>query len=94
MILNAVSWFVVDNANVKHRDLDFAMKVAKRASELTDDKDAAILDTVARVYYEKGDLATAIKWQRKSAKHAGEGQMADDIRKTLEKYEKESKKGY
>ena len=58
-----------------------------RANEITQDQNPAILDTVARVYFEKGDLQAAIKWQRKAVKHAGETPMAEDLAATLEKYE-------
>jgi thiol-disulfide isomerase/thioredoxin len=87
--LNAVAWFVVDDKSVTKRDLDFAMKAATRANELSEQKDAAILDTLARVYYEKGDVMGAIKWERKAADVAGDDQMGIDIKKTLEKYESE-----
>ena len=38
-----------------------AKRAAKRANELTKSSDAAILDTVARVYYEMGDVHAAIE---------------------------------
>ena len=91
--LNSIAWFVVDDASVKDRDLNFAMKIAKRASELTDDSEPSILDTYARVFYEKGDLKKAIMWQRRAVENATEGPMADDLRKTLAKYEEEAGDG-
>jgi tetratricopeptide (TPR) repeat protein len=90
--LNGVAWMVVDDPEVKTRNLDFALKAAKRANELTQSKDAAILDTLARVFYEKGDLKQAVKWQRLAAENATEGPMADDIHKTLQKYETDAGK--
>jgi thiol-disulfide isomerase/thioredoxin len=86
-MLNQLAWFTVDDKEVKKRDLEFAMKAALRANELTEEKDAAILDTVARVYYEKGDLKTAIEWQRRAVKNA-KGPMAEDLEETLRRYEK------
>ncbi|MHC4128603.1 MAG: TlpA disulfide reductase family protein [Planctomycetota bacterium] len=85
--LNQIAWFTVDDEGVKTRDLDFALEAALRANALTEEKDASILDTVARVYYEKGDLKAAIRWQRAAVKHAGESPMADQLKETLEKYE-------
>jgi thiol-disulfide isomerase/thioredoxin len=90
MTLNQVAWTIVDDPEVEHRDLDFAMKVAKRAVEVTESKDAAILDTLARVHYEKGDLKAALKWQRKAAKLAGDDPTGQAVRETLKKYEKEA----
>lgn len=91
MLLNQIAWTIVDNPELKTRDYDVALSMAKRASELTDDKDPAILDTLARVYYEKKDLKNAIKYQELAVKHAGEGPMGDEIRATLEKYKSEKK---
>jgi thioredoxin-like negative regulator of GroEL len=86
--LNAMAWMVVDNPAVKKRNLEFAMRAASRASELTQGEDAAILDTLARVHYEMAmrQLQKALQTQRKAAEHAGEGPMAEDIKRTLEKY--------
>lgn len=88
-MLNQLAWFIVDEPGLERRDLDLAMKAARRANELTGGTEGAILDTVARVYYEKGDLDTAIVYQRKAVKHA-EGPMLDDLQNTLEKYELEA----
>jgi tetratricopeptide (TPR) repeat protein len=94
MALNQLAWYVVDSPTVKTRDLDFAHKLANRANELTEGKDAAILDTFARVYYEKGDLKNAIRIQKKAVEFAPEGPMAEDIAAALKKYEEElAKKG-
>jgi len=94
--LNAIAWRIADNADVKNRDFKVALKAAKRANELTDEKNAANLDTLARVYYETGKLKKAIKWQRKAVEAIpAEGVMqpigiADGIRDALKKYEKEA----
>ncbi len=87
--LNQIAWMIADSPQIKTRDLDVAMKAAKRASDLTDDEDPAILDTLARVYYEKGDLKNAIKWQRKAVENAGTDAMGEQLREALEKYESE-----
>ncbi len=88
-VLNGLAWLTVDDKEVKSRDLRFAMKGAKRACELTDYEDAAILDTLARVYYEKGELKQALKWQRDAVKQAGGSPMADQLREVLISYERE-----
>ena len=88
-VLNGLAWITVDDKEVKSRDLQFAMKAAKRGCELTDYEDAAILDTLARVYYEKGELKQAIRWQLDAVKQAGGSPMADQLREILIRYEKE-----
>lgn len=88
--LNEVAWKIVDDANVKNRDFDVALKAAKRATELSEQKNYAILDTLARVYYEKGDVKSALKWQRLAAQNlTGTESYADDVRKSLKKYQQE-----
>ena len=89
MMLNQLAWFVVDSPTVKTRNLDFALKTATRASEITHDQDPAILDTLARVYFDKGDLKSAIRLQKKALEHAGDDEMGQAIKATLEKYEAE-----
>ena len=89
--LNQIAWTVVDDKNVRVRDLGFAMKAAVRANELTKSQDAMILDTLARVHHDKGDLDQALHFQRLAVKYAGKGRMGDGIRQALEKYEKKAK---
>lgn len=85
--LNQIAWTVVDDKSIVRRDLAFALKAALRANELSESKDAAILDTLARVYFDQGDLHTAVKWQRVAAERAGQDAMGTEIRAVLEKYE-------
>jgi len=92
-MLNQIAWMVVDDASVARRDLDFALKAAERANELTESKDAAILDTLARVHHDRGDLDAAIEWQKQAVEQAGDDPMGDSIRKVLEAYEKEAAEG-
>ncbi|MCH8269599.1 MAG: redoxin family protein [Planctomycetes bacterium] len=93
--LNRLAWGIVDPDNMPAKqDLNLALKAALRASELTNNEDAAILDTVAKVYFDKGDLKRAIRYQRQAVKYAGDDQrMLDDLSDRLNWYEKEAKKG-
>ena len=51
------------------------------------DLEPAILDTLARVYFEQGDIKKAVQWQRKAVENAPEGRMADDLKEALKRYE-------
>lgn len=82
--LNEIAWAAATESDGKDREL--ALKAAKRASTLRDDQDASILDTVARCYYELGDLDEAIKWQELAVKH-NEGTRSIEI--ALERYQAE-----
>ena len=84
-VLNQISWGMATAQ--QGADLELALKAATRASELRDNKDAAILDTVARVYYEKGDLGQAVAWQTRAVENDG----SDRLKDTLIDYQSELK---
>lgn len=87
MALNAFAWGLVDpDERLENRFLDLALRAATKASEFTDDKNAAILDTVARCHFWKGDLETAIRIQ-KSAVEFAEGAMKEGVSAALREYE-------
>jgi len=65
--LNGIAWTMVDpDAELERRDVDLALKIATRANELAQDKDAGILDTLARAWFLKGDVTKAVEIQRKA----------------------------
>ncbi|MFV2070300.1 MAG: redoxin domain-containing protein, partial [Pirellulales bacterium] len=84
MALNEIAWGIATSKG--EGDLDLAFKAAQRASELQNHQDAATLDTLARVCYEKGQLDKAIEWQKKAVEQ-NQGNRAIDA--TLKKYEAE-----
>ena len=90
-LLNAIAWFTLDDDSVKDRDLEFAMAAAKAANEATAGTDSAILDTLARAYFEAGDMDRAIKFQRKAVDKCENEQMLGDLEATLKSYEKSAK---
>lgn len=90
MMLNQLAWYTVDTEGVETRNLEFALKLAKRANELTNDSDGAVQDTLARVYYEMGDLDKAIATQKKAVENATEN-FLPDLKAALEKYEQAAK---
>jgi thiol-disulfide isomerase/thioredoxin len=87
-MLNQIAWSVVDDKAIQKRDLDFALKAAERANELKESKDAAVLDTLARVHFDKGNLSEALRLQRLAAEQAGDTDMGAGIREILKTYEK------
>ncbi len=84
--LNSVAWTIVDGEGIEKRDLDLAMKAATRAAELSKWENAAILDTLARVYWEQGDAAKAVELQKKAVGKCEEGPMKDELEANLKKY--------
>lgn len=85
-VLNTIAWTIVDTPGIEPRDLDLALSVAEQANAAAKGKDGSILDTLARCHWEKGDKAKALELQKKAVELAPEGPMAEDLKKTLEKY--------
>ncbi len=90
-LLNEIAWTLIDAPHLKNLDLDVILSLAKQAAELTKYSEPAILDTLARVYFEKNDLGKAVEFQTKAVeKIKGNDTIPDDMKTqmkdTLEKY--------
>lgn len=86
--LNAFAWGLVDpEVELEYRFLDLALEAAEKANELTEGEDGAILDTLARVHFWRGDLAKALAIQRKAVELADE-RMKEQLEEALKEYEK------
>lgn len=85
MFLNSMSWWTVDDKEARHRDVDQAIAWAQRANELTKKKDAQVIDTLARCWWEKGDMRKAIALQRQAVELAPDNMKAQ-IEGTLKEY--------
>lgn len=89
--LNQIAWFIVDpELGIRNPDTNLALKAAARAAELTKEQDAAILDTLARVYFVKGDVKKAVELQGKAV-NAATGKMKEDLAKVLDEYKAAAK---
>ncbi len=86
-ILNQIAWYTLDDKSVKVRDVDFALEVAQAAAASSASDDGAVLDTLARAYWEKGDRAQAIATQKRAVAAAGDGPMKESLEATLKAYE-------
>ncbi|MBL9149268.1 MAG: redoxin domain-containing protein [Phycisphaerae bacterium] len=86
MVLNQIAWMIVDAPGLEKRNLDVATKIAEQGVEASGGKNGAILDTLARCYWDKGDKAKAIATQKKAVEAEGSGPMADELKKTLATY--------
>jgi tetratricopeptide (TPR) repeat protein len=79
--LNDLAWTILDTEGLKNRDLDLALDLAKKANELTQGQSGEILDTLARAYFEKGDLDKAVELQTKAVEKMKDNQEATDEEK-------------
>lgn len=90
-LLNEIAWMIVDpEMSIAKRDLDLAMKAAEKAVELSK-RNPSIVDTLARVYYWKGDLTKAIELQTEAVENAAgnEDELAS-LQPTLDQYKAEA----
>jgi thiol-disulfide isomerase/thioredoxin len=71
-----VAWNIVQGKSLQPRDLDLAATMAKRAVELTAEKDGDALFVYGRTLYESGKVAEAINWQKKALALAGENEQS------------------
>lgn len=88
--LNSIAWTGLTLGTPDDRDLDCCLRFAKRANELTDNSAPAILDTLARAYWKKGERAEAIAIQERAVVHAAGTSFNEGITATLDAYRKEA----
>ena len=87
--LNQIAWMIVDpDSDLAKKDLNVAQKAAEKANELSKGENAPILDTLARVYWLKGDKAKALATQQKAVDKNDNEQFAKEMKDRLEEYRK------
>jgi len=86
-ILNEFAWVVLTEDDFGLvRDVPMALSAAKKAVRLTDKKEAAVIDTLARAFAESGDMERAIKWQRVAIKRCDDLELRKQLREALKEY--------
>jgi thiol-disulfide isomerase/thioredoxin len=79
--LNEIAWAILDTPDLPKRDVDLALKLAARGVELTKGENGAVMDTLARAHFEKGEVDKAIELQTKAVQLAGDD---EDLKKATE----------
>jgi thiol-disulfide isomerase/thioredoxin len=93
--LNALAWAIVDpESKVKPNAklLEMAVESAKKADELVNEKDPAIADTLAKGYFDSGNVAKAIETQERAVRLGKDTPIAKELAERLEKYKKAAAK--
>lgn len=86
--LNQFAWTIATDENIPERDMKIALKAAERANDLTDEKDASILDTLAAIHFEMGNVAKAVEIQERAVSAAASGNMKQQLETRLAKYKR------
>ncbi len=96
--LNGLAWAIVDpDAGIKPgaKLLQFAVETARSADEKAEGKDAGIADTLAKAYFDSGDVAKAVENQERAvrlAKGSPYEEQIGELKDRLEKYKKAAEK--
>ena len=90
MEFNQLAWVSATEMPEKSRDLDFSLAAAQKAVALSKSADPAILDTLARVYWDRDAKDKALATQQQAvdlgAKDDMDSDTLDEMKETLEKY--------
>jgi tetratricopeptide (TPR) repeat protein len=84
--MNNLAWFIAAHPELKNRDANEAVLVARRACELTNNRDPDLLDTLAASYAAAGRFEEAVNTAQKAlqlAETAGQSQIKSDIQSHL-----------
>ena len=86
--LNALAWELATAGSFEWRKPKLALETAKRAVEVSKGKEAAIVDSLARVYFELGMVKRAVEVQKQAVAASEEDEAKKGLKKTLSYYEK------
>jgi tetratricopeptide (TPR) repeat protein len=88
-ILNNLAWLLATSPNDSIRDAERAIRLAEKACEVTEWKEAHIISTLAAGHAEKGDFEMAQKYSRQAVETdaAAGGAVEEQLKNELTNYE-------
>jgi len=86
MIQNQLAWDIATYPGLEERDLKLAEKFANRANAAAGGKDAAILETLARVQFMSGKKDKAVETQKKAVELA-DPDVRERVQESLDSYQ-------
>ena len=92
-VLNSIAWMLVSPERDKKADpklLKFALKVAIKADNLSKNQDPSIADTVAKAYFDLGQLDKAVSTQERVVEQVAGTDLENDpgFKKRLRQYKR------
>ncbi len=85
---NGIAWDIVSKEDIEKIEAEAGLHIAKLAMDKGGNKKAAVVDTYARALFETGDLAGAIKAQKRAV---GLAKNDSSLAKTLARYERKQR---
>jgi hypothetical protein len=85
--LNGVAWLYATSSDPSVRNPQKALEYAVKAVAATEEKDAAVLDTLAESYYVNGQYGKAVETERKALALQPGDPLKGLLQKSLKKYE-------
>jgi len=90
-VLDLLAWNILSLPMLKTRDLALAKAAAKMAYNVTEGKNASILDTYANILWQEGARQEAVELQRKALTLTQDEHLVAMLKGRLEQYEKDLK---
>jgi thiol-disulfide isomerase/thioredoxin len=93
--MNGLAWAIVDpDAGLKPSSqlVEFALVIARQADELARERDGMIADTLAKAYFDAGNVSKAVETQERAVRlMKAAGQEDQGVKNRLEQYKKAAK---
>jgi thiol-disulfide isomerase/thioredoxin len=94
--LNGLAWAIVDpdgGLKPSTKLIEFALEIARQADDMSDGKDGAIADTLAKAYFDSGDAKKAVETQERALRLMKDAGVKADpgMMDRLEQYKKAAK---
>lgn len=92
--MNGIAWIILTETPKANRNEELALRAALRANELTKNENPSVLDTLAKAYFESGDVEKALRHQERAVEEAeGHPDLLVELESRLAEYRAAKDKG-
>lgn len=85
-LLNETAWYILTAEGVKNRNIDLALRMARKGCEITGFKKAMVLDTYARALWDSGKKKEAAEREKQAIKFADSDHDKETMTAALKQY--------
>lgn len=86
-LLNNFAWVIMKDEEIVGRDLELALSAAKAAYDLTEGKEASVVDTYAWALFENGKVSEAIEMEKSALALCVDEEEKAAVQETIEEFE-------